>query len=94
MKNKRFIIIIATVVFLLFLPFVAMQFTTQVRWTLFDFVIMAVLLLGTGLLCEWILRKVNKTPQRILLCVTVIAVFLLIWAELAVGVFGTYFAGQ
>ncbi|WP_034259011.1 hypothetical protein [Altibacter lentus] len=94
MKNKRFIIIIATVVFLLFLPFVAMQFTTQVRWTLFDFVIMGVLLLGTGLLCEWILRKVNKTPQRILLCVTVIAVFLLIWAELAVGVFGTYFAGQ
>ena len=66
-----------------------MQLTDEVTWTLFDFVVMGILLLSTGLLCELIIRKVSKTKHRIVLCVALLGVFLLVWAELSVGIFGT-----
>ena len=93
-QNKRLIGIVLGVVLILLIPLIAMQFTNEVDWKLFDFVIMGVLLLGTGLLCEFVMRKVrNKDYQIGLLAVILVALFL-IWAELAVGVFGTPFAGS
>jgi hypothetical protein len=71
-----------------------MQFTDEVRWSPFDFVIMGVLLLGTGLMCELVLRKVKKKGHRIALCLALLAALFIIWAELAVGIFGTPFAGS
>ena len=94
MNNKRLIIILAVTGILLLIPFTAMQFTDEVAWSGFDFLVMGVLLIGTGLLCELVLRKVTKTNHRILLCMAVVGVFLLVWAELAVGIFGTPFAGS
>jgi peptidoglycan/LPS O-acetylase OafA/YrhL len=93
MKNKRLTSIVLTVALLLLIPFIGMQFTDEVNWTLPDFVAAAVLLLSTGLMCELVIRKVKKIPHRIAICVTLVAAFLLIWAELAVGIFGTPFAG-
>lgn len=93
-KNKRLAGIVLTAALLLLLPLVAMQFTTEVKWTLADFVVAGVLLFGTGLLCELVLRKVKKTRHRVLLCVVILAVLALVWAELAVGLFGTPFAGN
>jgi len=55
---------------------------------------MGILLLGTGLLCDLILRKVKTTMNRILICGAVISVFLLIYVELAVGIFGSPIAGS
>ncbi len=71
-----------------------MQFTNEVNWSLFDFVIMGALLLGTGLMCELVLRKVKKIKYRIAICGALLAVLVLIWLELAVGIFGTPFAGS
>jgi len=93
-QNKRLLLIIAAVPTLLLIPLIAMQFSNGVDWKIFDFTIMGVLLLGTGLLCEFVLRKVKTTKGRILLCGAVLLVFLFIWAELAVGIFGTPFAGS
>ncbi|MFE3869519.1 hypothetical protein ACFX5E_15750 [Flavobacterium sp. LS2P90] len=87
MNNKRLIIIVFTVAFLLLIPLIAMQFTDEVNWTLFDFTVAGVLLLSTGLACELVIRKVNKISLRIAICVTLLAMLLLIWAELAVGIF-------
>ena len=94
MQNKRLIGIVLTVALLLLIPLIAMQFTDEVNWTLLDFVVMGVLLLGTGLMCELVMRKVNKIEHRIAICVALLAALLLTWAELAVGVFGTPFAGS
>lgn len=94
MKNKRLIIILLVVAILLLTPLVAMQFTSEVDWSSSDFVIMGFLLLGTGLLCEFILRKIKTVRYRILVCGIILLIFFLIWAELAVGVFGTSFAGS
>jgi len=93
MQNKRLTIIVLIVLFLLLIPFIVMQFTDEVHWTLSDFVAAAVLLLGTGFLCEFVLRKVKKIKYRIAIIVVILTVLLLIWLELAVGIFGTRFAG-
>ena len=93
-QNKRLIGIVLTVLLLLLIPLTAMQFTDEVNWTLFDFVRAAILLLVTGLSCELVLRKIKKINLRIAICVTLLAGLLLIWAELAVGIFGTPFGGH
>jgi hypothetical protein len=79
---------------LLLIPLVAMQFSTEVDWSLNDFVIMGLLLLGAGLTIGLILRKVKSFKKKLILCGLVFLSFLLIWAELAVGLFGTPFAGS
>lgn len=94
MKNKRLIIILSTVVFVLLIPFVAMQFTNEVDWKVMDFTIMGILFLGTGLSCELVMRKVEKIEYRIVICGLILLTLFLIWAELAVGIFGTPFAGS
>jgi hypothetical protein len=94
MQNKRLFGIVLTVAFLLLIPLIAMQFTNEVAWTLSDFVIMGVLLLGTGFICELVIRSVKKAEYRIAICAAVLVALLLVWAELAVGIFGTPFAGS
>ena len=93
-KENRPGIIIFSIVFLLLIPLVAMQFTDEVNWSPFDFLVMGILLLGTGLMTELVLRKVKKPAPRLVFCGFVLLAFFLIWAELAVGIFGTPFAGS
>lgn len=94
MKNQRFNIIISIVAFLLLIPFLAMQFTDEVNWSLFDFTVMGILLLSTGILLDLVLRKVKTVQNRLLVGFVVLLAFFLIWAELAVGIFGSPFAGS
>jgi len=93
-QNKRLIGIVLTAALLLFIPFIAMQFTNDVNWNLFDFIVAGVLLFGTGLTCEFVMRKVKKMKHRIAICAGILVMLLLIWAELAVGIFGTPLAGS
>lgn len=94
MRNKRLIGILITVGCLLLIPFIAMQFTNEVKWSPFDFVVAAVLLLGAGLACEIALRVVKKTQYRIIACAVILMLLFVVWAELAVGIIGTRFAGS
>ncbi len=93
MKNKRFVIIVSVVAFILLIPFIAMQFTNEVNWSLFDFTAAALLLFGIGILSELVMRKVKNNKHRIILCLAVLLLLLLIWAELAVGIFGSPISG-
>ena len=93
-QNKRLIGILITVTLLLMVPLIAMQFTNEVNWTLSDFIVAGVLLYGTGLLCELVIRKVTKIKHRIAICAALLVLLLLTWVELAVGIFGTPFAGS
>ena len=79
---------------ILLIPFIAMQLTNEVNWSLFDFIIMGAMLTITGLLGEIIFKKVKIVKYRMALYVVVAIIFLLTWAELAVGIFGTPFAGS
>ena len=94
MRPKRLFIILMITAGLLLIPFIAMQFTSEVRWKFLDFVVAGLLLLSTGLLLEIVFRKIKSKKRRIAVAIAILIVLLLIWAELAVGIFGTPFAGS
>ena len=77
----------ALVPLLLLVPLVAMQFTSEVRWGIEDFAAAALLLGGAGLALEAVLRFVHDRRARIVLGMAVLAALVLVWAELAVGLF-------
>ena len=91
---RRLAVIVFAVGLLLAIPLIAMQFTNEVHWTGSDFLVAGTLLLGTGLLAEGILRTFTKRSHRLAWLGVLGLVLLLVWAELAVGVFGTPFAGS
>lgn len=94
LQNKRLTVILFTVAILLLIPLVSMQFTDRVDWSLYDFIIMGLLLLGKGLQCELVLRKVKTTGRRLAIVIAILFVFFLIWAEVALGIFGMPFTGS
>ena len=93
-KNKRLIGIVLLATSILLLPLIAMQFNTGVDWDGRDFLIAGLLLFGTGFLCEFVMRRVKSFRNRLILAGVILLVLFLIWAELAVGIFGTPFAGS
>ena len=94
LKNKRLLAIISAVVLLLLIPLTAMQFTNEVNWSFGDFIVAALLLLGTGLAIEFVLRKVRNKQNRYALLFFILAFLFVVWVELAVGIFGTPLAGS
>jgi len=94
MKNKRLIFILLIVLILLSIPLIAMQFTNEVNWNSFDFMVAAGLLFGAGLVAEIIMRKIINNRYKVILLGVTLIILVLIWVELAVGIFGTPFAGS
>lgn len=92
--NKRLAGILLGAAIILLIPLIAMQFTNEVRWTALDFFAGGILLFGAGLTLELVLRKVRSTKYRIVACAVLFMALFLVWAELAVGIFGTPFAGH
>jgi len=94
MENKRFMGILLTIAVLLCIPLITMQFTNEVVWTISDFVIAGILLVGTGIVIEVVVRNVKDQRARIGMIIGTLAVLFLVWAELAVGIFGSPLAGS
>ena len=92
--NKRFALFLITGAVLLSIPFVAMQFSNEVNWSLSDFAFMGGLILLLILAVETVLRTVKRTLNRLLLLAFAVSLFLFVWAELAVGIIGSPFAGS
>lgn len=90
--DNVFKIIIGTVL-ILTVPLVAMQFSDDVDWNWFDFAVIGGLLIGTGLTYELLANRLNK-KYRGVVAVVLLGTLFLIWAELAVGIFGSPFAGS
>ena len=79
---------------LLAIPFIGMQFTNQVNWSLFDFILMGILLLALGFGIHLISLKTKTNRQKIIFITVAALLFLFIWGELAVGIIGSPFAGD
>ena len=79
---------------LLSIPLIVMQLTDEVNWSFFDFIIMGVMLSITGLAIGIIIKTIKNYKYRNIFIAIIIMIFLLIWAELGVGLFGTPFAGN
>ena len=79
---------------LLLIPLIGMFFSNEINWSFFDFIIMGILILSLSFSIKQVLKTTKNINYRILIIAVVLILFLLIWAELAVGVFDTPFAGS
>lgn len=93
MKNHR-VRIALIAAGLLLVPFIGNLTSDQINWDLTDFIIAFILLYGMGLVIHLLWNRLRGSKLRYLLIVGLIVLFLLLWAELAVGLFGTPFSGD
>jgi hypothetical protein len=85
MQNKVFGWIALGTTAILSIPLIAMRFTPEVDWSLFDFTIMGALVFGAASLFVVVARATPR-KYRLLMGFVILGAFLLVWAHLAVGV--------
>ena len=78
---------------LLTIPFLSNMYINDFNWSLVDFIIMGILIFSC-LSFTGFIRKKFSGIKEILAIIIVVIVFILLWAELAVGIFGSPFAGS
>ena len=93
-QHKRPVLLGLAATGILLVPLIAMQFTEEVNWNLMDFLIAGLLLFGAGAILEIAFRTITKRVHRIIAGLLVLFSLLLVWAELAVGIFGSPLAGS
>lgn len=74
---------------LMLAPWIGMQVSDEVQWTGFDFAVFAAILLVPYAALEIVLRVSGDIFYRAGAVVGLIGAFLLVWANLAVGVIGS-----
>ncbi len=79
---------------ILLVPAVAMRFTREVNWGPGDFLVAGILLAGIGSLYVLLTLKLRTAQQRRAIGGGLLLTLLLVWAELAVGIFGSPIAGS
>lgn len=92
-KQKTIAIYIVPLI-LLCIPLLGNLFSSEVRWSASDFLIAGVLLFTTAFLINLVRNKIKKQSRKTLACILILLALALIWLELAVGVFGSPFAGS
>jgi hypothetical protein len=78
----------AAVAIILLIPLVAMQFSDEWDWNLFDFVFAGTVLFGAALLYEFIASKGGTIAYRAACGVAIVTAVLLVWVNAAVGIIG------
>ena len=79
---------------LLFIPLILMHYTTEVKWSNYDFFIMGLILFYSGLIVNYIIDKIKNLHKRLIIISIVIFLFFLLWAELGVGIFNSRLSGN
>lgn len=64
------------------------------HWTVFDYITAFVLLSTFGFGLEYLIRKTKSKKRKFLIILVLTFLFILLWAELAVGVFDSPIAGD
>lgn len=78
---------------ILLIPLIGVIFF-ELDWSGFDFMIMALLILFFSLVINLALCYISSSKFKYVIVLILVLLFLLAWSELAVGVFGTAFAGS
>lgn len=86
--NPLRVVIWGIAAFALLLPWVAMQFTSEVVWDFADFAVFGTMLLVVCGTYELGTRLTGNKAYRLAVGIALLAAFLLIWIQLAVGIIG------
>ncbi len=87
-RRQIWLVAIATASVLM-IPLIAMNFTDEVNWNLSDFVVMGILLLGTGTSFVVISKISESAAYKAAVGIALAGALLLLWANLAVGIIGS-----
>ena len=79
---------------LLVIPLILNLFLTEFQWSIFDFLVMAILLTIVGFAIELIRYKIQNKRTRLILMLLMLLFFVFVWAELAVGIINSPFSGN
>jgi hypothetical protein len=71
-----------------------MNFTNDIDWDLSDFIVAGLILLIFSLTANFIVLRISNRNRRVVYITILLILFMFIWIELAVGIFGTPFAGS
>ena len=71
-----------------------MQISDEIQWSLVDFIFMGSLLFILAFGIEVILKSFKSIKKRLMFILLAGMIFILVWAELAVGIFGSPLAGH
>ncbi|OUW75362.1 MAG: hypothetical protein CBD64_00185 [Flavobacteriaceae bacterium TMED204] len=94
MPTRTFIKFFGITIVLLLLPFVSSLFNDQIDWDVLDYSVMGSMIFTAISLFFYTNRKFKKTKSSYWIEIFILVIFLLLWAELAVGIFNTPFAGS
>ena len=94
MKKQNIIRSILVAELVLLVPLLAMLFSDEVDWGPADFIIVGILLAGVGIAYQLIVNGVKNNSRQAAVGIVLAAAMILIWIELAVGLFGSLFAGS
>ncbi|TRW15212.1 hypothetical protein [Glacieibacterium frigidum] len=72
---------------ILIAPAIAMQFTAEMAWDAADFALLALLLVGAGLVYEVVAARLPRASHRAIAGAAAVFVVLVGWADAAVGIF-------
>ena len=93
-QKQKTVTIYALPLVLLCIPLLGNLFSKEVNWSASDFLIAGALLFTTAFLINLVRNKIKKQSQKVLICIFILLALALIWIELAVGIFGSPFAGS
>jgi len=91
MKIKHLFILLNCFILI---PIFGSILTNEVHWTFYDYALALILLNGMGFSFYLISRYVTMSIHKYLLFSVILFLFFLIWAELAIGIFDSIFAGS
>lgn len=94
MKKQNIIRSILAAELVLLIPLIAMQFSDSWDWRLPDFIIIGLLLAGVGIGYQMIVTGAKNNSRLAALGIILAAVMILLWIEMAVGIFGSPIAGS
>jgi hypothetical protein len=86
-RNNNALSTIIIIGFLLLLPLIAMRFTHEVMWTLSNFALAAVILISAVVVWSIAVSRLHTKKNRTIVGVLLLIVLIMIWIELAVGIF-------
>jgi len=87
---KKIVICISLLVFPLFFNIILDDF----NWSIFDFAVMGFMLFFVGIALELVSSLVKGGKKKEILYGLIILLFLLLWAELGVGIFNSPISGD
>ncbi|RKE71880.1 hypothetical protein [Chryseobacterium sp. AG363] len=93
-QKQKTLTIYALPLALLSIPLVGNLFSKEVNWSGADFLIAGALLFTTAFLINLIRSRIKKQSQKVMICIFIVLTIALVWIELAVGIFGSPFAGS